>query len=306
MKTKVNSQELLKIIACPVCKSKCIFGDRNLICSNCGKIYPIIDDIPIMLTDELKPTPWDELYEKGVSGNPIYGVTKTGYMLRKILDNLPSALSKFPAVELMYSQKPTVKFKSSIEIGGGTGASSLLLRKLGLVGNSVLVDTSLNALKLSRELFNLFEESAYFIVADGLLLPFENHSFDLSISCGLLEHFKGNKQQKIVSEHCRVADNILCQVPTPSFMYWLQRVGITILNKGWPFGYEKPISENQMKNLFGNENFKLKSIGYHDLLSVIFFFLLYRFGLKPPKKAVLNSLFRTDIITYFVRDDIIK
>lgn len=303
MNKEIELQKLLKIIMCPICKSKCTLEDTNLICSNCNKIYPIIDGIPIMLADELKSTAWDRLYEKGVRGNPIYGVTKTEYSLQKILNNLPFALSKFPAVELLYDQETKAKLNFSIEIGCGTGASSLLLKKLGLVENVILVDTSMYALKLSRELFDLFDEPAYFIVANGLSLPFNDKAFDISISCGLLEHFKGNEQQKIIFEHCRVADKVLCQVPTHSFTYWLQRWGITILNKGWPFGYEKPITEKQMKRFFGDINFKPDLIGYHDLLSVIFFFLLYHFNLKPPKKRFLNRLLKTDIVILFMRED---
>jgi len=137
---------------------------------------------------------------------------------------------------------------------------------------------------LSRELFNRFGESAYFIVGDGLSLPFNDRYFDLSISCGLIEHFKGFDQGKIVSEHCRVADNVLCQVPTSSVTYWLQRSGISIMNNGWPFGYEKPISSKKMKTLFREYGFKSELAGYHDLLSVISFFLLYLYDVKPLKR----------------------
>jgi len=43
MKTKIDTQELLKIIVCPICKSKCIIEENNIICSKCKKTYPIID-----------------------------------------------------------------------------------------------------------------------------------------------------------------------------------------------------------------------------------------------------------------------
>jgi uncharacterized protein YbaR (Trm112 family) len=46
--------ELLKILACPACKSDVKLENNRIICLNskCGLRYPIKDDIPIMLIDE--------------------------------------------------------------------------------------------------------------------------------------------------------------------------------------------------------------------------------------------------------------
>lgn len=45
-------KELLNILACPVCKAGVrIEGDR-LICTSCGRRYPVRDGIPVMLVDE--------------------------------------------------------------------------------------------------------------------------------------------------------------------------------------------------------------------------------------------------------------
>jgi uncharacterized protein YbaR (Trm112 family) len=48
------SKELLEILACPKCKGD-IFLNRagdGLICKACRLVYPIRDDIPVMLIDE--------------------------------------------------------------------------------------------------------------------------------------------------------------------------------------------------------------------------------------------------------------
>ena len=50
-------QDLLEILRCPVCVHE-DRGDLNmvkeswLVCGNCGRKYPIVDDIPVMLIDE--------------------------------------------------------------------------------------------------------------------------------------------------------------------------------------------------------------------------------------------------------------
>lgn len=51
------SQELLDILACPKCKGELQLTDKQdgLICNACKLVYPIREDIPVMLIDEAKP-----------------------------------------------------------------------------------------------------------------------------------------------------------------------------------------------------------------------------------------------------------
>ncbi len=44
--------DLLKILACPVCKTDVQLKDDKIVCTQCGRKYPIKDDIPIMLVEE--------------------------------------------------------------------------------------------------------------------------------------------------------------------------------------------------------------------------------------------------------------
>ena len=48
------SQELLEILACPACKAKVDLkpDGSGLKCVECKRVYPIRDDIPVMLVDE--------------------------------------------------------------------------------------------------------------------------------------------------------------------------------------------------------------------------------------------------------------
>jgi uncharacterized protein len=47
-------KDLLEILACPKCKGDIRLEEKQngLICDACGVLYPIKDDIPIMLIDE--------------------------------------------------------------------------------------------------------------------------------------------------------------------------------------------------------------------------------------------------------------
>lgn len=48
------SNELLEILACPQCKGEVTLTEHQdgLVCRPCKLLYPIKDDIPIMLIDE--------------------------------------------------------------------------------------------------------------------------------------------------------------------------------------------------------------------------------------------------------------
>ena len=48
------ARELLEILACPKCKGDVRLTDKQdgLVCNACKLMYPIKDDIPVMLIDE--------------------------------------------------------------------------------------------------------------------------------------------------------------------------------------------------------------------------------------------------------------
>lgn len=52
-------QELVEILACPRCKGPVELqqDESGLVCPSCRLLYPIRDDIPIMLMDEAQPLP---------------------------------------------------------------------------------------------------------------------------------------------------------------------------------------------------------------------------------------------------------
>jgi uncharacterized protein YbaR (Trm112 family) len=59
------SPDLLEILRCPACKSRVELkpDGAGLICVNCRRVYPIRDEIPVMLVDEA----WIEEEDAGSS-----------------------------------------------------------------------------------------------------------------------------------------------------------------------------------------------------------------------------------------------
>ncbi len=50
------SERLLGVICCPVCKGELELSADNLwlICKNCGLMYPVKDDIPVLIPEEAR------------------------------------------------------------------------------------------------------------------------------------------------------------------------------------------------------------------------------------------------------------
>jgi uncharacterized protein YbaR (Trm112 family) len=54
--------ELLEILACPNCKTavKLVKNGTALKCGTCHRVYPIKDDIPVMLEEDARKLPAEE------------------------------------------------------------------------------------------------------------------------------------------------------------------------------------------------------------------------------------------------------
>jgi hypothetical protein len=67
------SQELLEILRCPACVREKngllkFYKDTWLICQDCGRKYPVVEDIPVMLINE--GDKWVKVAEKDLPVPP--------------------------------------------------------------------------------------------------------------------------------------------------------------------------------------------------------------------------------------------
>ena len=67
------SQELLEILRCPACVREKdgllkFYKDSWLICQDCNRKYPVVEDIPVMLIDE--GDKWVKVAEKDLPVPP--------------------------------------------------------------------------------------------------------------------------------------------------------------------------------------------------------------------------------------------
>lgn len=76
----------------------------------------------------------------------------------------------------------------SLEVGCGRGSLSSYFADNGW--DATLLDSSAEAIRIAHRIFVANEHRARFVVGDALELPFEDGSFDVVASIGLLEHFE--------------------------------------------------------------------------------------------------------------------
>ena len=48
-------EKVLALLSCPVCNSSLALGDSGLLCDSCHKIYPIENEIIILLPEKALP-----------------------------------------------------------------------------------------------------------------------------------------------------------------------------------------------------------------------------------------------------------
>ena len=122
-----------------------------------------------------------------------------------------------------------INYQSCLEVGCGRGSISSYFAENGF--DSTLLDSSVSVLDTARKIFASNGHQAKFVHGDALDMPFENNSFDVVVSIGLLEHFQDI--QKPIHEQFRVLrpggmflgyivpenpDNIQC------YFNWLNKV----------------------------------------------------------------------------------
>lgn len=93
-----------------------------------------------------------------------------------------------------------------LEVGAGKARLSQIMRDRGWY--TTAIDLEPSVVKDNKD------EVEGYIIGDMFCLPFKNNSFDLVISCGLLEHFTLETVKMIISEIKRVGRSVVAWLPT--------------------------------------------------------------------------------------------
>lgn len=134
-----------------------------------------------------------------------------------------------------------------IEIGAGAGTNSALMAKRG--AKVTILDYSENALKRAHDFFEKNKLSAKFIKQDALALSTELlEEYDISMSFGLTEHFKGAERININKAHFDVLRNggiALISVPNKYNLPYRIFKFVAEHTGKWPVGEEFPYTRKE-------------------------------------------------------------
>lgn len=151
--------------------------------------------------------------------------------------------------------------KKIIEVGCGTGTTSIWLSKLG--ANISLLDISLNSIKLSKSLFQHKKRKASSFNASMFELPLKEKQYDVVWNTGVLEHFERNDQKRALLEMkriCKPGGVIITINPSEKSLIY-KRAKEYALKKGrWQAGNEIPVKSfkdlfNEVDLIYDNEYF---------------------------------------------------
>ncbi len=186
--------------------------------------------------------------------------------------------------------------RNIMEVGSGTGRISARLCEEG--ANVTLLDTSQTALKISERIFREKGLKATFIEGSALNIPLEDETYDAVWSSGLLEHFKKEDQRQIVNEMKRVERvggamvNLVPNRHAPIY-YYCKNIAERI--DRWPFGYEEPLTEEELLGLTHNS---IYSVGYYyqlTFLGLIPFGGIVYIPLRYLSRAIRGKKYYKDI-----------
>lgn len=188
------NKKWLAYICCPDCKGKLSYN-KDLYCATCKKKYPVIDDIPILLTngkqkENLHYEGQIKYFDKAYKNDPIELWQKT--YNDRIFQIFNSGKSK--------------KSHVFLDIGvGGTGYTVIEAAKRGFL--AVGCDLSLVGIQKAKHLAKKsnVSENTFWVVCNAETLPFANRIFHCLAANAILEHLPNDR--KALREIDRVATN---------------------------------------------------------------------------------------------------
>ena len=136
----------------------------------------------------------------------------------------------------------------TVELGSGRGDLSVLLAQRGAV--VTLLDYTPGALTSARRRFQRLGLSGEFVQGDMLgSLAEQRGRFDVALSSGVIEHFKGTQRTQVVQAHRHVLRQggiAIISVPHAWCLPYRLWKGCLELRGWWPYGMDIPYSKREL------------------------------------------------------------
>ena len=142
----------------------------------------------------IKGKRWSDHYEESCENRPM--------LEGNIMHHFPFLL------EIAKNVKPGYKV---LEIGSGTGVLGWPIQQSGI--KLVSIDPDDKILEMAKRNAALLGADIEFLPGDARKLPFEDKSFDVAYTHGLIEHFSNKMIHHVIEEQLRVANVIVQGMP---------------------------------------------------------------------------------------------
>ena len=135
-----------------------------------------------------------------------------------------------------------------LEVGAGTGVLGWPLAQAGI--EVTCLDNDQEVLRMCEINAKVLGADIKYVFGDGFELPFEDNSFNLAYSEGLLEHYSDEEIHRLLGEQLRVAPIVVVGVPLAGC-------------KDIPFGNERWLSVSEWESILGGY-VALMAFGYNN------------------------------------------
>jgi SAM-dependent methyltransferase/uncharacterized protein YbaR (Trm112 family) len=215
---------LLNHLVCPRDRSKLKLQNNQLISEN-GNIYPIVNDIPIMLVEEeevihgyitqtlelVKNDKAKEVAVENVNGVDEFVQAEIVYTSGNFYKYIEKKLPRYPIPEI---RLPKGNGERLLDVGCNWGRWSIAAAQKGY--QPVGIDPSLRAVQAAKRVSKQLGVKTDFVVGDARCLPFADNSFDVGYSFGVLQHFSKDNVRIALKEIARTVKknhDIYLQMP---------------------------------------------------------------------------------------------
>ena len=207
---------LQKHLVCPCDKHRVERTDECLVCPN-GHEYPIVDDIPVMLLDDVEVThhyinrTLEQVGKASAAalaqepadrkGDEIddYVQKEVPYTSGILYFSVQNKLKRYPIPDV---RLPAGNGKRLLDIGCNWGRWTIATAQKGY--KPIGIDPSLEAVLAARRVSHQLGVETDFVVGDARFLPFAVDSFDEVFTYGVLQHFSKDNARLSLAEIARV------------------------------------------------------------------------------------------------------
>jgi len=207
---------LLSRLVCPRDKQVLEFSENKLICSE-KHIYPVFEDIPIMLVEEVEVThdyirqtlekvsqSQQNEPENRVSPNKpdeidTFVQGEIPYTSGNLYFSVQNKLTRYPIPEC---RLPQGNGERLLDIGCNWGRWSIAAARKGY--QPIGIDPSLEAVLAARRVSRQIGAETNFVVGDARFLPFAEDSFETVFSYGVFQHLSKENVRVSLDEVVRV------------------------------------------------------------------------------------------------------